>query len=86
MEFLFTGEAGAEAAAGVFAVVLGAFGGFLFRGGLAEADAAQALGTAEGIFLEAQSFFDGHALPAIGAAVGFAVPALDFDFYDLIHN
>jgi hypothetical protein len=77
---LLTVEAIAQAASLVLAEVLSTIDGLLFRGGGAQAYPAQALGTAEGIFLQAKSVPDGHALPSKDAIVSVAVPSFYFYF------
>src|ERR1700682_4195162 len=83
VNLLFSREAVAQAAAGVLAVVLGVFGDTLFGRGGAQSHSAQALRTAEGIFLEAERFFHRHPLPPKDAAVRGSVPTLHFHFDEL---
>jgi hypothetical protein len=82
VEFLFSSEAIAEAAAGVLAEVLSAFCQFFFRGCGAQTHSSEALGAAKSVVLQPQGFFDGHALPAKYAIVGCTVPTSYFYFFN----
>src|SRR5580698_8143297 len=86
MWLLFSGERAAQAASGIFAVMLAMCHGFFFLGSSTQSHSAQAFGTAEVVFLQPQGFDHRHSLPSKDAAIGCAMPPFYFYFYNLIHD
>ena len=81
VQLLLSGKAIAQAAPGVFAVMLRVVADVFLDRSPAQTHPPQAFRAAKCIVLQAKSFLDGHPLPAVDAAVRRSMPAFYFHFH-----